>query len=88
MTRSTKSQKSPRQSKSRCGAPKSTTKLQIILDLLARDTGAGLEELCDATGWQRHSVRGAMAGALKRKGHIITSQKTDGVRRYRLAGWQ
>ena len=86
MTRSTKSQKSPRTSKSRRAAPDGSTKLQIILDLLARDSGAALEDLCTATGWQRHSVRGAIAGTLKRKGHIITSQKTDGVRLYRLTG--
>ncbi len=86
MTKSTKSQKSPRTSKSRRSTPDCTTKLQIILDLLARDSGAALDDLCKATGWQRHSVRGAMAGTLKRKGHIITSQQTDGVRLYRLTG--
>jgi len=36
-----------------------------------------------ATGWQQHSVRGAMAGALRKRGLIISSEKTDGVRRYR-----
>jgi hypothetical protein len=36
-----------------------------------------------ATGWQQHSVRGAMAGALKKRGLSINSEKTDGVRRYR-----
>ena len=84
MTKSTKSQKSPRTSKVRRSATDGTTKLQIILDLLARDSGAALDDLCKATGWQRHSVRGAMAGTLKRKGHTITTQKTDGVRTYRL----
>ena len=86
MTKLTKSQKSPRTSKSRRSAPDGTTKLTIILDLLARDGGASLDDLCKATGWQRHSVRGAIAGTLKRKGHFITSQKTDGVRTYHLTG--
>ena len=36
------------------------------------------------TGWQTHSVRGALAGSLKRKGHVVTSDKVDGVRRYRV----
>ena len=36
------------------------------------------------TGWQSHSVRGAMAGSLKKKGHIVTSAKVDGKRRYKL----
>jgi hypothetical protein len=39
-----------------------------------------------ATGWQQHSVRGALAGALKKRGHTINSDKVDGVRRYRIAG--
>ncbi|WP_295314919.1 DUF3489 domain-containing protein [Roseobacter sp.] len=86
MTRSAKPQKSPRSSKSRRAAPDGTTKLQIILNLLSRDSGAALDDLCKATGWQSHSVRGAMAGTLKRKGHIITSQKNDGVRMYHLTG--
>ena len=38
-----------------------------------------------ATNWQAHSVRGAMSGALKKKlGLAIHSQKTDGVRMYRI----
>jgi hypothetical protein len=73
MTRSTKSQKSPRSSKSRRATPDGTTKLQIIFDLRARDSDAALDELCTATGWQRHSVRDAIAGTLKRNGHVITS---------------
>lgn len=60
------------------------SKLSRITNLLARPGGATLAELSDATGWQKHSVRGALAGALKRKGHIVTSEKVDGVRRYRL----
>ena len=38
-----------------------------------------------ATGWQQHSLRGAMAGALKKRGLTITSDKGDGVRRYRAS---
>ena len=40
--------------------------------------------LVAATGWQAHSVRGALAGSLKRKGHAIISEKVDGERRYRI----
>ena len=61
---------------------KTPTKLDLVIELLARPEGASLDELCATTGWQVHSVRGAMAGALKRKGHIITSDKHEGVRRY------
>jgi hypothetical protein len=39
--------------------------------------------MVEATGWQPHSVRGAMAGALKKRGLTTTSEKLDGARRYR-----
>lgn len=60
------------------------SKLDTLLAALGHKAGATIEELTAATGWQKHSVRGAMAGSLKRKGHKISSTKTDGVRRYRL----
>ena len=65
-------------------AAPTTSKLDQLLVELGKEDGATLDELVTATGWQKHSVRGAMAGALKRKGHQITSTKADGVRRYRL----
>ena len=50
---------------------------------MQRHGGATLGELQDATGWRAHSVRGALAGALKKKhGLTILSTKTEGVRRY------
>ncbi len=61
------------------------TKLETIETLLRRERGASLDELVAGTGWQRHSVRGALAGALKKRGHTITSEKLEGVRRYRVA---
>lgn len=66
------------------GSTKPPTKLDRILDLLSRKDGATLAELSVSTGWQPHSVRGALAGALKRKGHNVTSEKVDGERRYRI----
>ncbi|WP_217906769.1 DUF3489 domain-containing protein [Actirhodobacter atriluteus] len=64
---------------------KPTTKLDGLEKLLKRKSGASIAEMITATGWQQHSVRGAMAGALKKKrGHSITSAKNDGTRRYRI----
>jgi hypothetical protein len=63
-----------------------TSKLDQLAALLARRDGASIAELMSATGWQSHSVRGALAGALKRRGLVITSEKIDGVRRYRSGG--
>lgn len=61
-------------------------KLGDMLKLLRRPAGATLEQMMNATGWQAHSVRGAMSGSLKKKqGLAITSEKTDGKRIYRVA---
>jgi hypothetical protein len=61
-------------------------KLGRVVALLGGRTGASIEELGQATGWQAHSVRGAISGALKKKyGLAILSENIDGTRRYRLA---
>lgn len=62
---------------------KTTSKLDQVEALLCRDAGASIAEMMAVTGWQQHSVRGAMAGALKKRGLTITSEKIDGLRRYR-----
>lgn len=59
------------------------TKLELLVQQLDKEQGASLADLVECTGWQAHSVRGAMAGSLKKKGHNITSTVVDGVRRYR-----
>jgi len=64
-------------------SPASPSRLDQLAALLLREQGATIAEMVEATGWQQHSVRGAMAGALKKRGLTITSQKTDGTRRYR-----
>lgn len=60
-----------------------TNKLDQLAALLTNPAGATIDIMMAATGWQAHSVRGAMAGALKKRGLTITSDKTDGVRIYR-----
>ncbi|WP_347309956.1 DUF3489 domain-containing protein [Defluviimonas sp. SAOS-178_SWC] len=64
--------------------PLRVTRLDQLVTLLRRPQGATLAELCEATRWQAHSVRGALAGALKRKGHAIAAATADGTRRYRI----
>ncbi len=50
------------------------TKQALLIDLLKRKKGATIEEIVEATGWQPHSVRGAISGALKKKlGLMVTS---------------
>ena len=62
---------------------KAPSKLDQLTKLLARKNGATIAEMMQATGWQQHSVRGALAGSLKKRGLVITSEKIDGTRRYR-----
>jgi len=63
------------------------TKQALLIEMLRRDEGATIDEVMAATGWQAHTVRGAMAGALKKKlGLEINSEKEDGRGRvYRIA---
>jgi len=61
-----------------------TTKTGELVKLLSRPDGATIAEMCAATGWQSHSVRGALAGALRKKGFDVTSDVSDGTRRYRI----
>jgi hypothetical protein len=63
--------------------PKAPSRLDQLEQLLARENGASIAEMIETTGWQQHSVRGALAGALKKRGLAITSEKIDGTRRYR-----
>jgi hypothetical protein len=61
-----------------------TTKTAVVLELLRRNEGVTLDQLVSATGWLPHTTRAALTG-LKKKGHQLTSDKVDGVRRYRIA---
>jgi len=60
--------------------------LDQLQALLTRAEGASIAEMTQVTSWQQHSVRGAMAGALKKRGLVINSQKTSGTRRYYAEG--
>lgn len=62
-----------------------SSKASSVVTLLRSKHGATISELMAATGWQSHSVRGFLAGALrKRHGLEPVSEKRDGEpRRYR-----
>ncbi len=67
------------------GAIRSGSKLDQIVTLLRRPAGATIAQMMTATGWQAHSVRGAISGALKKKLSLtVESEKTDGDRIYRI----
>jgi hypothetical protein len=63
------------------------TKQAMLIELLNHSEGVSLAQMIEATGWQKHTIRGAMAGALKKKlGLNIVSEKIDGQeRKYRIA---
>ena len=74
------------QSKTRSTSARPGTKTAKILRLLQRPSGASLAELTKASGWQPHSVRGFLSGAVRGKMRLkISSMKReDGERAYRL----
>jgi hypothetical protein len=48
--------------------PRAGTKQEAVLALLRRAEGATIAQICEATGWQGHTVRGFFAGLKKRQG--------------------
>ena len=62
------------------------TKIASVVNLLRNPGGATLETMMRATGWQAHSVRGALAGSIKKgMGLHVVSEKANGVRIYRIS---
>ena len=60
-------------------AVRAGTKQAQIIALLQRPEGASIGEIVEATGWQAHSIRGMISGALKKKlGLPVTSVKELG----------
>jgi hypothetical protein len=64
-------------------------KIEALVALLQRPEGASLQAMISATGWQAHSVRGALSGAIKKvRGLPLASEIVGGVRVYRITGAQ
>lgn len=66
---------------------RANSKQAQVLAMLRRPEGATIAQICAATAWQQHTVRGTFAGAFKKKlGHDISSTKDQGAERvYRIA---
>jgi hypothetical protein len=60
--------------------PRSGTKQALLIELLKRPEGATVEQIAAATGWQHHTIRGAISGALKKKlGLTVEATRTREV---------
>jgi hypothetical protein len=65
--------------------PREGSKTSQVVAMLQRKNGATLEEIMARMGWQKHTVRGFMAGAMKKAGYSVESFKSDkGERTYRI----
>jgi hypothetical protein len=72
----------PARPKTRAG-----TKQAKMIDLMKRPQGATVEQIAKATGWQHHTIRGAISGALKKKlGLKVEATKADDGTVYRIVG--
>jgi len=91
-----RSKKSPNRRKSRPAlksnlrletTTRSGTKQARAIEMLRSKEGASLAALMEATGWQQHSVRGFLAGVVRKRLNLnLISEVDAGVRTYRIAG--
>lgn len=65
---------------------RSGTKLATIIDAMRHPGGATIAQMMAGTGWQAHTVRGAVSGMVrKRLGYeVVTKKSADGQRAYRI----
>jgi hypothetical protein len=71
--------------KPKADGPREGSKTALVVAMLQRKNGAALVEIMDKMGWQKHTVRGFMAGAMKKAGYTVESFKSDkGDRTYRI----
>jgi hypothetical protein len=82
MAKTTNAKSTVHKSKSNQSPPivRKGTKQALLVDLLNRKNGATLDEAVKATGWQPHSVRGAISGTLKKKLGLTVSSELMGSR--------
>ena len=72
----------------RSGKTREGTKQALLLGMLGLAEGATIAQTVAATGWQPHPVRGAFAGALKKRlGLTVVSDEVEGRGRvHHIAG--
>ena len=66
--------------------PREGSKTAQVVAMLQRKNGATLAEIMEKMGWQKHTVRGFMAGTMKKAGYTVESFKPEGGERtYRIS---
>ena len=70
-------------------ASEPTGKIGVLVTMLRRAEGATIAAMMTATGWQAHSIRGALSGSVKKAlGLTLLSTLTDTGRVYRIVEGQ
>jgi hypothetical protein len=65
---------------------RSESKQARIIAMLRAPSGATIDAMVHATGWQQHSVRGFLAGVIRKKLSLnLVSAAAEGGRIYRIA---
>jgi hypothetical protein len=66
-------------------APRKGSKTAQVVSMLQRKSGATIAEIMKTMGWQRHTVRGFIAGAMRKAGYQVESFRPEGGERtYRI----
>ena len=66
----------------KCSTP---SKQAVVIEMLRAPSGTTIDAMMQSTGWQQHSVRGFLAGVVRKKLKLkLSSEKINGNRTYRI----